>query len=135
MGPLTWDNVEQVLNELRPYLRSHDGDCEIVEIDGPVVSLELKGSCVGCSSSTVTMKMGIERTLVARIPEIKEVVSLAPSQETLSEEGIEHVLTDIRPLLGICGGSITLKEYATDGVPHVVLEVTGPPAKSMAVRV
>ena len=50
------------------------GNVRVVEIDGPVVRLELEGACGSCPSSTMTMKMGLERRLVQRIPEISEVV-------------------------------------------------------------
>ena len=70
---LTPDNVEQVLDEMRPYLMSDGGNVELVEIDGPVVRLRLQGACGSCPSSTVTLKMGIERRLREMIPEIAEV--------------------------------------------------------------
>lgn len=136
--PLTLENVEMVLDELRPYLRSDGGDCKVVEIDGPIVRLELVGSCSSCSASSVTLKMGIERTLAQRIPEIAEVVAVMPNQEPLSQEGIEEVLNGIRPFLSVSGGSIELKEMV-DGkngtAPQIVLQMAGPPLKSMAVRV
>ncbi|NCR00808.1 MAG: NifU family protein [Microcystis aeruginosa L211-101] len=70
---LTPDNVEQVLDEMRPYLMADGGNVELVEIDGPVVKLRLQGACGSCPSSTVTLKMGIERRLREMIPEIAEV--------------------------------------------------------------
>jgi len=70
---LTPDNVEQVLDEMRPYLMADGGNVELVEIDGPVVRLRLQGACGSCPSSTVTLKMGIERRLREMIPEIAEV--------------------------------------------------------------
>ena len=70
---LTPDNVENVLDELRPYLISDGGNVELVEIDGPVVKLRLQGACGSCPSSTMTLKMGIERRLREKIPEIAEV--------------------------------------------------------------
>ncbi len=70
---LTNDNVEQVLDELRPYLISDGGNVELVEIDGPIVKLRLQGACGSCPSSTMTLKMGIERRLREFIPEIAEV--------------------------------------------------------------
>ena len=45
----------------------------VSEIDGPVVKLELQGACGSCPSSTMTMKMGLERRLKEKIPEISEV--------------------------------------------------------------
>ena len=54
-GPLelTWDNVELVLDDMRPYLIQDGGNVAITEIDGPVVLLELQGACGTCPSSTV----------------------------------------------------------------------------------
>ena len=70
---LTPDNVEKVLDEMRPYLMSDGGNVELVEIDGPVVKVRLQGACGSCPSSTMTLKMGIERRLREMIPDIAEV--------------------------------------------------------------
>lgn len=70
---LTSENVETVLDELRPYLMADGGNVELVEIDGPTVKLRLQGACGSCPSSTMTLRMGIERRLREYIPEIAEV--------------------------------------------------------------
>ncbi|BFM40606.1 NifU family protein [Synechocystis sp. LKSZ1] len=70
---LTLDNVETVLDELRPYLMADGGNVEVVELDGPIVKLRLQGACGSCPSSTMTLRMGIERKLREMIPEIAEV--------------------------------------------------------------
>ncbi len=70
---LSPENVETVLDELRPYLIADGGNVELVEIDGPIVKLRLQGACGSCPSSTMTLKMGIERRLREFIPEIAEV--------------------------------------------------------------
>ncbi len=70
---LTNDNVEKVLDELRPYLMADGGNVELVELDGPVVRLRLQGACGSCPSSAMTLRMGIERKLRESIPEIAEV--------------------------------------------------------------
>ncbi|MBD2043692.1 NifU family protein [Microcoleus sp. FACHB-672] len=70
---LTPDNVETVLDELRPYLMADGGNVELVELDGPIVKLRLQGACGSCPSSTMTLRMGIERKLREMIPEIAEV--------------------------------------------------------------
>ncbi|XFA73708.1 NifU family protein [Thermosynechococcaceae cyanobacterium Okahandja] len=67
------ENVEKVLDELRPYLMADGGNVELVEIEGPVVRLRLQGACGSCPSSTMTLRMGIERKLKEAIPEIAEV--------------------------------------------------------------
>ncbi len=74
---LTKDNVEKVLDELRPYLMSDGGNVELVDIDGPIVKLRLQGACGSCPSSTMTLRMGIERKLRESIPEIAEVEQVA----------------------------------------------------------
>ncbi|MFM6343518.1 MAG: NifU family protein [Dolichospermum sp.] len=70
---LTVENVETVLDEMRPYLISDGGNVEIIELDGPIVKLRLQGACGSCPSSTMTLRMGIERRLKEMIPEISEV--------------------------------------------------------------
>ena len=70
---LTQDNVENVLDELRPYLMADGGNVELVDIEGPTVKLKLQGACGSCPSSAMTLKMGIERRLREKIPEIVEV--------------------------------------------------------------
>lgn len=67
------ENFETVLDELRPYLMADGGNVELVEIEGPVVRLRLQGACGSCPSSTMTLKMGIERKLKDSIPEVSEV--------------------------------------------------------------
>ncbi|MBD2420019.1 NifU family protein [Anabaena cylindrica FACHB-243] len=70
---LTTENVETVLDELRPYLMSDGGNVELVELDGPIVKLRLQGACGSCPSSAMTLRMGIERRLKEMIPEISEI--------------------------------------------------------------
>jgi Fe-S cluster biogenesis protein NfuA len=66
-------NVENVLDELRPYLMSDGGNVELVEIEGPIVRLRLQGACGSCPSSAMTLRMGIERKLKEEIPDIAEI--------------------------------------------------------------
>ncbi len=70
---LTEENVEKVLDDLRPYLMADGGNVDLVEIEGPIVKLKLQGACGSCPSSAMTLKMGIERRLREFIPEIAEV--------------------------------------------------------------
>lgn len=70
---LTHENIEKVLDELRPYLMADGGNVEVVEVEGPIVRLRLQGACGSCPSSTMTLRMGIERKLKESIPEIAEV--------------------------------------------------------------
>ena len=71
------DQVQAVIDEIRPYLQGDGGDCELmgVEDDG-TVQLRFVGACGGCPSSTATLKMGIENALKERVPEIREVIQV-----------------------------------------------------------
>ncbi|KAJ9174708.1 hypothetical protein P3X46_013324 [Hevea brasiliensis] len=133
--PLTAENVERVLDEVRPYLIADGGNVALHEIDGNVVRLKLQGACGSCPSSVMTMKMGIERRLMEKIPEIVAVEPIA-DEETgleLNEENIEKVLEEIRPyLVGAAGGSLELVAIEE---PIVKIRITGPAAGVMTVRV
>lgn len=80
----------------------------LAEIDGPVVKLELEGACGTCPSSSMTMKMGLERKLKERIPEIAEVIQTMPNAPTLDEAAIDGVLDGVRPFLSVAGGKISV---------------------------
>lgn len=72
------EQVQEVLNVVRPALQADGGDVELVDVteDG-IVSVRLTGACGSCPMSTMTLKMGIERTLKERLPElVKEVVQV-----------------------------------------------------------
>ena len=57
------DEVEEVLESIRPMLINDGGNVELVDIEDGVVKVRLVGACVSCSSSTITLKMGIEKAL------------------------------------------------------------------------
>ncbi|MBM3236518.1 NifU family protein [Candidatus Poribacteria bacterium] len=74
--------VEKVLEEIRPALKNHRGDAELVDVtDDGIVKLKLKGACAGCPMSEMTIRMGIERILKSKIPEVKEVVAVKGSDD------------------------------------------------------
>jgi Fe-S cluster biogenesis protein NfuA len=69
--------VENVLDQVRPYLQQDGGDLNLVEItEDNVVKVELTGACSSCAFSTMTLKNGVEATLKKVLPEIKEVVAV-----------------------------------------------------------
>ncbi len=73
-------NVNNVLNEIRPYIEADGGYLEYVAIDylkeGPVVMVRMLGACAGCAMSAQTLTMGIERMLKEKFPEINRVISV-----------------------------------------------------------
>jgi len=67
------ERVEEVLDKVRPYLQADGGNVELVDVKDGIVSVRLQGACGACPSSTMTLKMGIERALKEQLPEIQEV--------------------------------------------------------------
>jgi Fe/S biogenesis protein NfuA len=76
-GDLTGPLVEQVLNEqVNPAIAAHGGGAELVSVDGTIAYLRLYGGCQGCGLAQVTLKQGIERTLLEAIPALTQVVDV-----------------------------------------------------------
>lgn len=71
------EKVEAALNKIRPMLQMDGGDVELVDVtnDG-IVKVRLRGACMGCPMSQMTLKAGIEKQLMTDVPEIKEVIAV-----------------------------------------------------------
>jgi Fe-S cluster biogenesis protein NfuA/nitrite reductase/ring-hydroxylating ferredoxin subunit len=72
--------VEQALDGVRPYLGSHGGDVELIEVtaDG-VVRLRMLGSCDGCPSSSATLELAVEGAIEAAAPEVTAIEVAEPA--------------------------------------------------------
>jgi Fe-S cluster biogenesis protein NfuA len=71
------DRIEDTLSQLRPYLEADSGNVSFVELtDDMIVKVRLEGACSSCSMSNMTLKAGIEQSLLKAIPEIKGVVAV-----------------------------------------------------------
>jgi Fe-S cluster biogenesis protein NfuA len=70
--------VQGVIDNIRPYLQADGGDIELISVDEAtgVVSVRLRGACKGCPSAAITLKMGVERHLKEKVPEVREVVAV-----------------------------------------------------------
>jgi Fe-S cluster biogenesis protein NfuA len=75
---MSWkDNVQVVLNQIRPSLQADGGDVELIGVeDDGTVKVALQGHCRGCPYSQMTLKNGIEQLLKEKIPEVKEVINV-----------------------------------------------------------
>ncbi len=73
-------NVNNVLDEIRPYIEADGGYLEYVAIDyldeGPIVMVRMLGACAGCAMSYETMTMGIEKLVKEKFPEVQKVLSV-----------------------------------------------------------
>ena len=68
------DRVEEALKNIRPYLETDGGDLRVLEItEDNIVRIELLGACGSCPMSTMTLKAGVEQSILSAVPEIKGV--------------------------------------------------------------
>ncbi len=70
--------IEKVLEQVRPALRMDGGGIDLISFNPEtgVVQVRMKGACVGCPMSEITLKMGVEAALCDAFPEVKEVVTV-----------------------------------------------------------
>lgn len=72
-GGETGAKVQAIVDELRPYLQADGGDVELLKVEDNIAYVRLVGACVGCPSSTMTLKRGIEARICEAVPEIEAV--------------------------------------------------------------
>ena len=71
------DQVKEVIEAVRPMLQRDGGDIELVSIEeDKTVKVRLQGACKGCPGAAMTLKMGVERVMKERVPEVKEVIAV-----------------------------------------------------------
>lgn len=82
--PQLLSRIEDALNQLRPYLEADNGNVSLVDVtDAMIVRLRFHGACRGCSMSTMTLRAGIEQTILRMVPEIKAVEALDLEEDEL----------------------------------------------------
>jgi Fe-S cluster biogenesis protein NfuA len=71
------EEVQKAIGLIRPSLQADGGDVELIDVseDG-IVKVKLTGACRGCPMSQMTLKMGIEKMIKQKIPDIKEVIAV-----------------------------------------------------------
>ncbi len=65
--------VEAALAEIKPQIQADGGDIDLVAIENNIVKVRLRGACVGCPMSALTLKAGVERIIKSKVPEIISV--------------------------------------------------------------
>ena len=72
------ERVTEHIENLRPLVQADGGDIALVSVaeDTGVVSIRFQGACRGCPGAAMTLKMGIERNLKEKVPEVKQVVAV-----------------------------------------------------------
>ena len=95
--------VVGALDEVRPYLESHGGDVELLGVAEGVVRLRLQGSCSGCPSSAMTLKLAIEDAIHKAAPEV-ESVEADGAAEPAPAPGPQLLQLEVSEALGPAGG-------------------------------
>ena len=69
-----FDEINKALDTMRPYLQADGGDVELVEVseDG-IVKVKLTGACASCPLNLMTLRAGIERSLMLQVPGVRRV--------------------------------------------------------------
>ena len=70
------DRTREVIESFRPYIQADGGDIEFLAVEDGIAKVRLHGACTGCPHAAMTLQMGVERQLRARVPEIKGVVNV-----------------------------------------------------------
>ena len=83
--------VADALDRVRPYLGSHGGDVDLIDVTDDVVRLAFRGSCKSCPSSSVTLELAVEDAVRAAAPEVRSIevvnaerVSVIPAESLLA---------------------------------------------------
>ncbi len=76
LGEIEKKIVKILDQKIRPAVAKDGGDIKFKEFKNGVVTVQLRGSCSGCPSSTMTLKQGVQNLLCHYLPEVKEVVAV-----------------------------------------------------------
>ena len=68
--------VKILETKIKPTVAKDGGDIKFIEFKNGVVKVQLQGSCVGCPSSTMTLKQGVQNLLMHYIPDVKQVEAI-----------------------------------------------------------
>ncbi len=99
--------VEQALDGVRPYLGSHGGDVELIDVSAEgVVRLRLLGSCDGCASSSVTLKLAVEGAIESAAPEIVSIQVETPVASSSVSAGPVIAIDALWSRVGVVDGVV-----------------------------
>ena len=73
----TYEQIEKVVNKLRPYLNRDGGDIELIDFKDGIVYVKMLGACAGCSLLDETLKDGVEQILMEEVPGVLQVRNIA----------------------------------------------------------
>ncbi len=114
--------VEQALESVRPYLGSHGGDVELLEVsEEGVVRLRLLGTCDGCPSSSVTLKLAVEGAIESAAPEISTIQVETPEDDGADVSGPLISVDALRSRIGPAAPASEIGQHGHSWEPVVDL--------------
>ena len=116
--------VEEALDEVRPYIDSHGGALELLDVSDGVVRVRMSGSCHGCAASPITLKRGIEQALRERYPHFREVIAEeAPQPDTVTRRVRRPVFASAGAVDALAPGGLASAEV--EGASILLANVEG----------
>ena len=70
------NNIENALEEIRPFLKNDGGDISLVGVEKDIVKVKFEGACSTCTVNQMTLKSGVEMIIKKHVPEIQKVISV-----------------------------------------------------------
>ena len=70
------NNIENALDEIRPFLKNDGGDISLVGIEDKTVKVKFEGACSTCTVNQMTLKSGVEMIIKKHVPHIENVISV-----------------------------------------------------------
>jgi Fe-S cluster biogenesis protein NfuA len=86
-GDIDMAKLEETLEYIRPAVQADGGDLVLLGADEGRVSIQMVGACGGCPLSMMTLKAGIERILMDRVPGVTEVAAVADAPDADDDSG------------------------------------------------
>ncbi|CBZ50057.1 at4g25910 protein, related [Neospora caninum Liverpool] len=131
--------VEQVLESVRPYLRSHGGNVKLVELDSEnrIARLAFKGACSGCPSAQQTLYEGLQGALREVWPDIRveeaQDDGVWEELSSLTIDSVNEALRGTRPAIERLGASLEVLSVSPSG--DIVIRYQGPNAQTIRIGV
>lgn len=73
----TEEKIKEIIDKLKPFLISEGGNVEFVKYEDNIVYIKMMGACANCEMLDLTLKEGIETSIISEVPEVREVVNVA----------------------------------------------------------
>ena len=71
------EKIKDIIDKLKPFLISEGGNIEFVKYEDNIVYIKMMGACANCEMLDLTLKDGIEASIISEVPEVLEVVNVA----------------------------------------------------------